>query len=91
VASEVRAFFRNGGKGDYFVDCFSLVRSRRDSAEWLGPHGLLSGFCGRERHSGRATFRHDWRESSSKRHHVPGPMIVFNTAVDYKIKGKIWP
>jgi hypothetical protein len=87
-----RAFSATEGKGDYFVGFFlggsfptgtppnglghAILSPTFAAAKGLGPWDIQSTIGANLPVSGT---------------NVLGRMIIFNTAVDYKIKGKVWP
>jgi hypothetical protein len=87
-----RAFSATEGKGDYFVGFF-LGGSfpTGDPPNGLG-HAILSPTFAAAKGLGpldiQSTIGANLPVSGTD---VLGRMIIFNTAVDYKIKGKVWP
>jgi hypothetical protein len=87
-----RAFSATEGKGDYFVGFFFGGSFPTGTpANGLGHTVLIPTFAA-------AKGLGSWDIQTTIGANLPatgadllGRMIVFNTAVDYKIKGKIWP
>ena len=87
-----RAFARTEGKGDYFVGFFlgGTVPTGR-TPNGLG-HAVLSPTLAVAKGLGpwdiQSTFGANLPSSGTE---VLGRALIFNTAVDYRIKGKFWP
>jgi len=87
-----RAFARTEGQGDYFVGFFlggSVPTGRAPNG--LG-HSVLSPTFAAAKGLGpwdiQSTFGANLPTSGTN---VLGRTLIFNTAVDYRIKGKLWP
>lgn len=86
-----RAFSGTEGKGDYFVGFFFGGSVPTGNV----PMALVTRSCHRPSPQPKdlpvGHSEHDWRNASNEWHQLVGRTLVFNTEVDYRIKGKIWP
>jgi hypothetical protein len=87
-----RAFSRTEGKGDYFVGFFLGGSVPTGSAPNGLGHPILSPTIAAAKGLGpwdiQTTFGANLPTSGTS---VLGRTLLFNTEVDYRIKGKIWP
>ena len=87
-----RAFSATEGHGDYFVGFFLVARSPTGTPPNGLGHTILSPTLAAAKGIGRwdvqTTLGANLPVSGSS---ILGRAIVFNTAVDYKIRGRIWP
>ncbi|MCU1285384.1 MAG: hypothetical protein JWO13_1734 [Acidobacteriales bacterium] len=89
---KLRAFSATEGKGDYFVGFFLGGSLPTGTAPNGLEHAVLSPTFGAAKGLGpwdfQSTIGANLPVSGTN---VLGRTIIFNTAVDYRIKGKIWP
>jgi hypothetical protein len=89
---KLRAFSAPEGRGDYFVGLFFGGSIPTGTPPNGAGHTILSPTLAAAKGIGRwdiqTTLGTNLPVSGSS---ILGRSIVFNTAVDYKIKGKIWP